>query len=74
VLIVMRAFHASAHIIAEMANLYIGHQGDFGIGRVSNLFLGQVTNSILWGRDSDVGLPLPLPTRSGTPSRHHRLP
>jgi len=45
--IVMRAFHLSAYIIPQMTHRRIGHLGDSCIGQVSNLFLGQVTNSIL---------------------------
>lgn len=50
----MRAFHLSACIIPQMANLRIGRQGDFCIVRVYNLFLGQVSNWILGGRGSEV--------------------
>jgi len=45
--IVMCVFDLSAYIIAQMADLRIGHQGDFCIGQVYNLFVGQMPNSIL---------------------------
>ena len=52
----MRAFHLSAYIIPQMTNLRIGLLGDFGIGQVYNLFVGRVTNDVLWGRGSEGGL------------------
>ena len=43
--IVMRAFHHSAYVMPQMTRLRIGHLGDFCIGQVYNVFLGQVTTA-----------------------------